>query len=190
MGRRRMRLQVAALLLLCSACLVQAAPVVGEPPPVDLIGTTPEGEQIRISEHRGKVMVVSFWASWCGYCRRQFALLDHLQGAAGAERLRVVVVNFKEPASDYRRVRRALRTSPVTWTHDRDGALSDAFGVESVPYLFVFDKAGNLAGRRNGYSDASAADTIELINALMRDPDPAVAVPGAVDTVATGIAGD
>ena len=115
-------------------------------------------------------MGVSFWASWCGYCRRQFALLDHLQGAAGAERLRVVVVNFKEPASDYRRVRRALRTSPVTWTHDRDGALSDAFGVESVPYLFVFDKAGNLAGRRTAMDARCATRSNDKRND--GDPDP------------------
>lgn len=169
---RRTRQAAGLLLALCLAGLVQAQPVIGEPSPVDLIGTTPEGEEVRVGEHRGKVLVVSFWASWCGYCRKQFALLDHVQQAVGPERLRVVVVNYQEPASDYRRVRRALRASPVTWTHDRDGALSEAFGVESVPHMFVFDKAGELAAVRRGYSEDGAAGTIELLNELLSEPGP------------------
>lgn len=168
---RRIR-QAAVLLALCLAGLAQAQPAVGERPPVDLIGTTPEGERIHVAEHRGKVLVVSFWASWCGYCRKQFALLDHVQQAVGPERLRVVVVNFKESAADYRRVRRTLRTSPVTWTHDGDGALSEAFGVDSVPHMFVFDKAGELAAVRRGYSEEGSAGTIALLNELLAEPAP------------------
>lgn len=186
MGAYRKILQAAGLLALCLAGLAQAQPVVGEPPPVDLIGTTPEGEQIHVGGHRGKVLVVSFWASWCGYCRSQFALLDHVQKAVGQERLRVVVVNFKEPPSDYRRIRRALRDSPVTWTHDRDGALSDVFGVESVPHMFVFDKAGRLAAIRRGYSPDGAEATIGLLNELLAEPDPVTANPAAGTTAAGG----
>lgn len=180
MGMRR-KMQWAAGLLLCVAGLAQAAPVIGEPSPVDLVGTTPDGEQIRISEHRGKVVVVSFWASWCGFCRRQFPLLDHLQKEAGREQLRVVVVNYQEPASDYRRVRRSLRKATVTWTHDADGALSDVFGVRSVPYMLIFDKAGELAAVRRGYSQEIAIGTIEIINKLMARPDPPPLPAAAAD---------
>jgi len=168
----RMFLRAAGLLVLCFAGMAQAAPAIGEPSPVDLLGTTPEGERILISEHRGKVLVVSFWASWCGYCRKQFPLLDHVQVEAGREQLRVVVVNFKEPASDYRRIRRTLRKASVTWTHDRDGTLSDIFGVQGVPYMLIFDKAGRLAAVRSGYSEESAANTIGILNQLMEQPDP------------------
>ena len=185
MGTHRTFREAAALLVLCFAGLVQAAPTVGEPSPVDLLGTTPDGEQIRISEHRGKVLVVSFWASWCGYCRKQFPLLDHVQASAGREQLRVVVVNFQEPRSDYVRIRRSLRKSSVTWTHDRDGSLSDAFGVKGVPYMLVFDKAGELAAVRSGYSEESAAQMIDLLNELMSAPAPA---PEVVASAAAAIA--
>ena len=168
--------QAAGLLALCLAGVVHAGPLIGAPPPVDLIGTTPEGEPIRISDHRGKVVVVSFWASWCGYCRRQFPLLDHLQKEAGRGRLRVVLVNYRESPSDYRKIRRALRTSTVTWTHDPDGALSDAFEVRGVPHMLVFDKAGDLAAVRSGYS-GDPAPTIELLNELLAQPAPSTPVP-------------
>ncbi|WP_202845102.1 TlpA family protein disulfide reductase [Luteimonas saliphila] len=177
--------QAIGLLVLCVAGLAQASPRVGEPSPVDLLGKTPEGEEVRISAHLGKAMVVSFWASWCGYCRKQFPLLDHLQSEVGTDRLRVVVVNFKEPAADYRSIRRALRKSPVTWTHDRDGALSDAFGVTGVPRMYIFDKAGTLVAIRSGYSEEGAVRTIEILNEVLARPAPAADPAPAAEVVAT-----
>ena len=182
--RRKIR-QAVGLLALCLVGVVHGGPVIGEPAPVDLIGTTPDGEQIRIGDHRGKVVVVSFWASWCGYCRRQFPLLDHLQKEAGREQLRVVLVNYQESSSDYRKIRRALRTSTVTWTHDPDGALSGAFTVQGVPHMLVFDKAGDLAAVRSGYS-GDPAPTIELLNELLAGPAPSTPVPNDATRPAVG----
>ena len=91
---------VIAFILGAAAWPVYAAPAVGEAPP-DWLGKTPKGEEIRISERRGKVVLVSFWASWCGFCRQQLPVLEALQQAAGHERMEVVVVNFKEPPRTY-----------------------------------------------------------------------------------------
>lgn len=148
-----------------------APPQIGEVPP-DWLGKTPRGEEIRVSDHRGKVVVVSFWASWCPYCRKQFPVLDYLQKQAGPERIRVVVVNFKEDAQTYRGVIRKLRESTVTWTHDRKGDISDAYAVSAVPRLFVIDKAGKLAHVRNGYSEESLPDLFAAINAFLAAPSP------------------
>src|SRR5690606_35215540 len=180
-GSRSVRWGIALPLgLLLAGMALAATPKIGGPAPVDLLGTTPEGEAIRISEHRGKVVVVSFWASWCGYCRKQFPFLDHLQTTVGSDDLRVVVVNFQEPAHEYRSIRRTLRKSSVTWTHGRDGALSDAFGVSSVPNMFIFDRDGNLAGIRRGYSDEGVETTARIITeALLR--------PATVDAAAAGV---
>lgn len=180
-GSRSARWGIALPLgLLLAGMALAATPKIGGPAPADLLGTTPEGEAIRISEHRGKVVVVSFWASWCGYCRKQFPFLDHLQTTVGSDDLRVVVVNFQEPAHEYRSIRRTLRKSSVTWTHDRDGALSDAFGVSSVPNMFIFDRDGNLAGIRRGYSDEGVETTARIITeALLR--------PATVDAAAAGV---
>ncbi|WP_165967423.1 TlpA family protein disulfide reductase [Luteimonas aestuarii] len=155
-----------------------ASPDVGEVPP-DYLGKTPKGEEIRISEHRGKVLVVTFWASWCPHCRRQFPVLDALQQHIDPSQLRVVVVNFKEDTPTYRAILRQARDSAVTWTHDRSGAVSDAYGVNSVPHTFVIDKAGLVANVSRGYSADSIQAFGAVIDELLAEPPPNEDPPAA-----------
>lgn len=166
---------LAATLMSVLALAVQAAPVVGAEPP-DLLGKTPKGEEIRISDHRGKVMVMSFWATWCPHCRNQFPALDYIQQQVDPSRLRVVLINFKEDISTYRAVLRQTSKSTVTWTHDRRGAVSDAYGVTSVPRTFIIDKSGKLASIRVGYSDDGLPNLLAMLNELLAEPYAGAAV--------------
>ena len=65
-----------------------AAVGVGDTPP-DNLGRSHQGEDVRVSAFHGKVVVVTFWASWCGYCRKELPVLAGLQDAAGKARLEV-----------------------------------------------------------------------------------------------------
>jgi thiol-disulfide isomerase/thioredoxin len=167
----RIKSWVVALVLVAAGGTSHAAPTVGEAPP-DWLGKTPKGEEIRISERRGKVVLVSFWASWCGFCRSQLPVLEALQQAAGRERMEVVVVNYQEPPRTYRDIVRKLRGLTVTLTHDRDGAISEAFGVTAVPHLFMVDKAGRLGWTYNGHSEAAIPKIEAAVNRLLAEPWP------------------
>ena len=175
----RIVMRWAALCALLLAGVVQASPGIGEVPP-DLLGKTTKGEEVRLSDRRGKVVMVGFWASWCPYCRKQFPMLESFQRQAGKEQLDVVVVNFQEPPATFRQLVRKLKDIPVTWAHDRDGSISEAYGVKSVPYLFVVDRRGELAHVARGYSDGSVAELAEVVNRLMAEPVPEDA-PSAVE---------
>jgi hypothetical protein len=89
------------------------------------------------------------------------------QQAAGHERMEVVVINFKEPPRTYRAILRQLRALTVTMTHDRDGTISDAYGVHVVPRLFMVDRAGRLAYTHNGYSESSVQEIAEAADRLL-----------------------
>jgi thiol-disulfide isomerase/thioredoxin len=144
---------------------------VGDIPP-DLLGETPKGELIRISDHRGKVMVVSFWASWCPQCHEQFPFMDLLQQNVDPDRLRVVLVNFKEHPGVYRDILRKKRKSPVTWTHDDTGVISAAYGVNSIPRTYLIDKSGRVAMVRYGHSDSGIRKLFEAIDEVLAEPAP------------------
>ncbi|WP_337243419.1 TlpA disulfide reductase family protein [Luteimonas sp. gir] len=147
-------------------------PAIGQPPP-DVIGLMPDGATYRISEQRGKVVVMAFWASWCGYCRKYTPVLEGLQRQVGKDQLDVVLVNFKEDARTYRTLRRQLKDLTVTWTHDHDGAISVAYGVSSVPYVFIIDRDGNTADIMRGYSEGSIPRLVNRLNGLLADHGPA-----------------
>ena len=125
--------------------------------------------------------MVSFWASWCGFCRRQFPVLDTFQRTVDRDRLEVILVNSRESTRDYRAVRRELRRSPVTWTHDGDGAISDTWDVHAVPRLFVIDKHGELAYMQAGYSEQHLAELVEVVNGLLAEPGPDGPQPAPVE---------
>lgn len=141
---------------------------VGTVPP-DLLGKTPEKQEIRLSQYKGKIVVVTFWASWCGPCRRELPVLDVLQKAAG-DRVSVIAVNVKDTAQDYRIMRKQMKDASLTFTHDTRGNISDGFDVKSYPNLYVIDQTGTIAAVHVGFSDESLSEIIEDINKLLVAP--------------------
>ena len=182
----RLRSLVVAFALVVTAWPAEAAPAVGQGAP-DWLGKTPQGEDVRISDRRGKVVVVSFWASWCGFCRSQLPVLEALQQAAGRERLEVVVVNYQEPSRTYRELVRKFRGLTVTLTHDSDGAISQAYRVTAVPRIVMIDKAGRVGWTHSGHSEAAIPKIAAAVNRLLaeswplEDSSPVAAAPAVAD---------
>ncbi|TAH46689.1 MAG: TlpA family protein disulfide reductase, partial [Gammaproteobacteria bacterium] len=73
----------------------QAAPKVGEVPPT-YVGVDAEGNAVDLFGFKGKVVVVTFWASWCGYCLKEIPVLENVQRQAGDGRIRVIAVNIDD----------------------------------------------------------------------------------------------
>jgi thiol-disulfide isomerase/thioredoxin len=168
-----------AAALLCVAFPAGAKLEAGTTPP-DYLGKTPDRDEVHVSQYRGRVVVVTFWASWCGPCRRELPALDALKKAAG-DRAEIVAVNVKDTPEDYRLIRRQLKGTALTFTHDRDGKISEAFKVTSYPNLYVIDQAGVISRVHVGFGEGSLGQIIDDINALLVAPKaaaPAAAAAG------------
>ncbi len=164
-----MKLSLAAL---CLSLLLSpgagAKLEVGVTPP-DLLGKTPKKEEIRISQFKGSVVVVTFWASWCGPCRRELPVLDALQKAAG-DKVRIIAVNVEDTPEDYRIMRKQMKDSALTFTHDRRGTIAQGFAVKSYPNLYVIDQAGTISAVHIGFDDNSLLEIVDDINKLLMSP--------------------
>ena len=160
-----------ACLCLCPATLLAAddlppPPKVGELPP-QLLGKNGKGDPVDLANSRDKVTIVTFWASWCGPCRRELPVLGHFQKAVGRDALEVIAVNFKEPREDYRAVVHANRNLELTYVHDMHGRVSDQYGVNSLPHMFILGHDGKVAYTHRGYSEESLPGIVEEILSLL-----------------------
>lgn len=153
-------------LLALFALTMLAAPVWSAEPTPRPLGHHPAGGTAQTSDYTGRVLVVTFWASWCAPCLNEMSVLERLQREA-ADRLAVVSVNI-EGATRFAQLRSALQESlRLTLTHDPEGSVRQAWGVGPIPHLFMIDHEGRLAYEHRGYDDDFIPTLVEQVNLLL-----------------------
>jgi thiol-disulfide isomerase/thioredoxin len=169
-----------ALLFLCAmlACSHAAAEALppGSVPPDDL-GTTLSGQEVRASALRGKVVVISFWATWCGYCMKEMPVLAGLQETANQRGypLQVVEINFEEDHRVFSRATHLLmpKLPGLIMTWDRDGALNKSFGLSgTLPTMILLHRDGTVASVHVGYGEEMLNPLAAEITKLLNEPAP------------------
>lgn len=185
-----MRLLILTLCLLYAGSDVAAstpatAPAVGDTPPA-LLGEDRDGHRVDLGDHRGKVVIVTFWASWCGFCLKELPALNALQAEVGEQWLKVIAVNVKDDTSDYRAMTRQMRDYVLVLTRDRNGEIADGYGVKSYPNLWMIDTQGKVASHHVGYGEDSLAQIVGQIKRLLTlEMERRRAGPGATGAAAT-----
>jgi len=138
---------------------------IGDVPP-PLVGVTADGDQVEVTQFAGKVLVVTFWASWCGPCMKELPMLEGIQKVAGKERMQVVAINIEE-REKFRKVSRALSSLTLQVTHDYLKKSSDAYGVHGIPHMLIIGRDGKVIAVHRGYGDSSLDSIIAEVNAAL-----------------------
>jgi peroxiredoxin len=132
--------------------------------------TTVDGQTAKLSDERGKVVLIDFWATWCPPCR---ASLPHLQDAYNNESwanrgLVVWAVNAHESADD---VSNFLARNQYTFTAllDSDGAAMSAYGVSGIPMTVIVGRDGVVKKVLVGYEPDSGREVDEAIEKALAD---------------------
>ncbi|WP_170246284.1 TlpA family protein disulfide reductase [Colwellia hornerae] len=136
---------------------------IGDIPP-NYLGEDSEGLDVNLTDHKGKIVIISFWASWCAPCLKELPMLEDIQARLGKEKINVIAVNFKESRKQYRHIKRKLSALALTLTHDKRGLLGSKFGVEGIPHLFIVGRKGTLIYQSVGYGDSSRKKIVTILN--------------------------
>jgi thiol-disulfide isomerase/thioredoxin len=139
---------------------------IGEVPP-NFLGRDSDGNDVTLDDNKGKIVVISFWASWCSPCLKELPVLENIQNKIGTDKIKVVAINFKENRKQYKKIVKMLSSLKLTLTHDKRGSIGRKFGVEAIPNLFIIDKNGELAFHNVGYGDSSIDEIVEVLNKLL-----------------------
>ena len=135
--------------------------------PPSYLGTDREGNEVKLDDKIGKVVVVTFWASWCPPCLKEIPILDAIQKQVGKDQLEVIAVNFKEDRRRYRKLIKKMTEVSVTMTHDKRGSISQKFGVNAIPHMFMVDKTGKVAHVHLGYDETMLNQIVDELNTLL-----------------------
>lgn len=135
--------------------------------PYDELGKTIQGNLVKISDYKGKVVIVSFWATWCNPCMKELPVLGGIQKAAGQDKIQVISVNYKENKKIFKSIAEALVDNPLMITHDKSGFISRKYGVGPIPHMVIIDKNGIVKNIHIGYSEKKLPELIDEINKLI-----------------------
>jgi len=112
------------------------------------------GAKVTLDSFKGQLVVLDFWATWCGPCRQEFPALDRLQERLGAKGVTVVPVSVDRkgmPAVD----RFYTETKPVHLARylDDDHQFAEAMGIRVLPTTLIIDPQGGEIARVEGPAD-------------------------------------
>jgi thiol-disulfide isomerase/thioredoxin len=159
----------AALLGLLATTSAFAQLRVGDAPP-DLLGVDRDGHDVHLSAYQGKVVILSFWASWCPFCLHELPVLEKIQRVIGKSQIEVIAINTDRNRSNYLSMRRQLKDFEFTMARDEHGDVFRSYAAKGLPYLLMVSKTGHVAYVHAGYSEKALNGFVDEVNSLLSEP--------------------
>ncbi len=125
-----------------------------------------DGSRVRLSDLRGQVVVLNFWATWCGPCRKELPQLQRLHEKYANDGLVVLGVSDEKP--NVTREFLAEREISYLALHDEAGRVFQRYGVMAIPTTVVIGRDGIISSRLRGYTGAAAMT--KAVKNLFRTP--------------------
>jgi len=156
-----------AILLILTAGSLASSSLEGQAAP-DFVLKSTGGENIRLSEHRGDVVMINFWATWCGPCRQEMPLLDDLYGRYQRVGFNLLGVNIDD---DSRRAMQMVEELGVSFPvlFDESKEVSKLYAVEAMPVTVLVDREGQVRHVHHGYKPGYEEKYLTEIRSLLRE---------------------
>ena len=152
---RAARLLAAVALAACAAAASPATAVAPGQFAPEISATAAGGQPLRLGSFQGQVVLLDFWASWCGPCKKSFPWMNEMQAKYGPAGLRIVAINLDERRED---AEHFLAQVPAKFTigFDTQGKTPGLFGVKGMPSSVLIGANGFIDSLHAGFRDEDA----------------------------------
>ncbi len=127
-----------------------------------------EGNAVSLSDLKGQIVMINFWASWCGPCRQEMPLLEAIYRKYEPLGFTLLGVNVEENSNDGQAW---LAERPVSFPvlYDPENGVSKLYDVIAMPSTVLIDRQGNLRYLHHGYKPGYENDYVDQVRALARE---------------------
>jgi thiol-disulfide isomerase/thioredoxin len=164
------------VILLCAHAMSASAgtsgPAVGTVAPDFKVRNIVTGEEVSLSSQRGKIVIVTFWASWCTPCKRELPILEGAQRAVGKDKLVVLAVSYRDTEAALDAIRRPAAAWQINLMRDRNGRVAGLYSVSTIPHLFMIGRDGKVVANHVGYGDRTLNELVADINHALAEAPP------------------
>ncbi len=130
--------------------------------------TDRDGNSVSLEDLRGQVIMINFWASWCGPCREEMPLLEQIHQRYEPLGFTLLGINVEENSSD---AKTWLRDRPVSFPilFDPGNGVSQLYDVVAMPSTVLIDRQGNVRFLHHGYKAGYEDQYQDQVRALVRE---------------------
>src|SRR6266436_7638850 len=182
--RTSIALALMTLLFCAGACRKQTAPAANSSPDNKSLSRTPpasahgwtlaNNQRMTLANYKGKVVLLDFYATWCGPCRAETPELVRLHQQYAGQGLQIIGLNVGGQ-DDRAEVPAFAKEFGIQYSlgFPEDEIADDYLGDnQNIPQAFLFDRSGNLVKRFVGYSEDSGAEIERLVNSSLTSGSP------------------
>ncbi len=155
-----------ALLLCITAIALPAMAIdVGSQPPEFGLASN-RGRTVKLSDFRGRVVFIDFWASWCTSCRHSLPWMTALQKKFGPDRFQVIAVNLDDNRDAAEKFLAEMQGNLLVG-YDPEGRTPEAYGVKAMPTSILVSSEGMVEYIHEGFSENDADNLEQKIRQLL-----------------------
>jgi len=137
-------------------------------PAPDFTLTALDGSKVKLSDLKGQVVMLNFWASWCGPCRQEMPLLNDIYASYKKAGFVLLGINVDEIVDD---AKGFMNKTPVNFPVllDSDGKVAGLYKNQAMPSSYFIDRKGNLVHLHQGYKPGEEAEYKKVIKKLLAE---------------------
>jgi len=134
---------------------------------LDFMAVTSDGKPIRLSDYKGQVVLLNFWATWCVPCLEEMPAMEQLAQKMQGRKFKIVAVDLQETPEKVRQFAKASAFGfPLVL--DPAGEISHHYGVLRIPVSYIIDGTGAIFRRAQGARPWASAQSIAFFSDLIK----------------------